>query len=159
MQLEFAYLADHPDLVPTIIRWWDTVWSDQIGAIEQAEKILRDSLNPGELPIHILAYLDGELVGSAALKDQELAKLYPDYHYWLGSVFVHAPHRGHKIASALSDRIVELARERHLPHLYLQTQNLQGGLYAKLGWQPVEEFEYRGQRGLLMLRQLEYDQP
>ncbi len=156
MHLKFSYLADRPELVPTIIDWWTTVWSDQIGSVEQAEKILRDSLSTDALPVHILAWLDDELVGSAALKDQELAKLYPDNRFWLGSVFVAPAHRGNKIATALTNRVVELARERTLPHLYLQTVNLQGGLYAKLGWQAIEEFEYRGQRGLLMLRELDY---
>ncbi len=154
MQLEFSYLADHPTLVPHIVSWWDTVWADQIGSIEQAEKVLRESLSVENFPLHILAFLDGELVGSAALKDQELAKLYPDNHYWLGSVFVDPAHRGQKIATALAERVVELARERQLPHLYLQTRDLAGGLYAKLGWQPVETFEYRDKPGLLMLRQL-----
>lgn len=154
MPLQFEYLADHPDQVPTVIRWWQSVWADRMGATEQAEAILRDSLSHQQLPIHVLAMIDGEAVGTAALKKQELAELYSDCQYWLGSVFVAEAHRGGKIASALSEHIASLARQRRLPHLYLQTMNTSGGLYARLGWQPIEEFEYRGERSLLMCRQL-----
>ena len=154
MALQFEYLVDHPDQVATVICWWQSVWADRMGTTEQAEAILRDSLSKDELPVHVLAMLDGKPVGSAALKNQELAELYPDCKYWLGSVFVDEAYRGGKIASALSEHIADLARQRHLPHLYLQTLNSSGGLYAKLGWQAIEAFEYRGERSLLMCRQL-----
>jgi len=152
MSLEFAYLADHPDQVPTVIAWWQTVWADRMGETAQAEQILRDSLSKGALPVHVLALLDGKPVGTAALKNQELAELYPTYKYWLGSVYVDEAYRGDKIASALTEHIAELAQQRHLPHLYLQTINLGGGLYAELGWQALEEFESHGERSLLMMR-------
>jgi len=155
MAVEFVYLADHPDHVPTVIRWWQTVWADRMGETDQSEKTLLDSLGKNELPIHVLAMVDGEAVGTAALKDQELADLYPDNNYWLGSVFVDEAWRGDKIASALTEHIADLARQRSLPHLYLQTINLSGGLYAKLGWQALEEFESHGERNLLMLRRFD----
>ena len=155
MQLQFEYLIDHPEHVATVIRWWQTVWADRMGSTEESENILRKSLSRDQFPIHVLAMIDGHAVGSAALKKQELADLYPDYHYWLGSVYVDAEYRGARIASALSEHVADMARQHKLPHLYLQTVNTSGGLYAKLGWQPIEEFEYRGERSLLMCRQLE----
>ena len=72
----------------------------------------------------------------------------------LGSVFVDEQHRGNSIASKLSKRIVELAKEKGLPHLYLQTIDLRGGLYAKLGWEPIREFNYKEEQTLLMLKKL-----
>lgn len=153
--MEFVYLADHPDQVPTVIRWWQSVWADRMGEAAQAEKTLLDSLGKKELPIHVLALVDGKAVGTAALKNQELADLYPDNKYWLGSVFVAEAHRGYRVASALSEHIVDLAKQRQLPHLYLQTVNLNGGLYAKLGWQALEQFESHGERSLLMLRKFD----
>lgn len=154
--MEFVYLADHPDQVPTVIRWWQTVWADRMGETEQAEKILLDSLGKSELPVHVLAMIDGKAVGTAALKNQELADLYPNNKYWLGSVFVDEAHRGYRVASALTEHIADLAKQRQLPHLYLQTIKLTGGLYAKLGWQALEEFESHGERSLLMLRKFDH---
>jgi hypothetical protein len=52
-------------------------------------------------------------------------------------------------------QIVSLAKNMGLPHLYLQTSNLSGGLYASLGWQPVERFFYHNEETLLMLNTFE----
>ncbi|MDG1026176.1 MAG: GNAT family N-acetyltransferase [Gammaproteobacteria bacterium] len=154
-KLEFELLADRPEDVPLVIDWWRTIWADRIGEdVEIAREQLRSFLKSSGLPIHILATVDGRPVGSAALKDQELAELFPDYHYWLGSVFVEANSRGEKIASRLSQRVVEMAKLLQLPHLYLQTIDLEGGLYADLGWEAIGEFTYRDERALLMLKRL-----
>jgi len=112
------------------------------------------SLGKTELPIDILAMVDGKAVGSAALKNQELIEVYPQYQSWLGSVFVDEAYRGQNIASQLSLRVVDMARERGLRQLYLQTQNLSGGIYKKLGWQEVERFNYFDEDGLLMVMTL-----
>lgn len=155
LKLEFEYLADRPQDVPLVIDWWRTVWSDRMGSdLELARDQLRSSLSKTELPIHLLATLDGIPVGTVALKQHELADVFPDYHYWLGSVFVEQGVRGTQIATQMSLHIVELARRLNLPHLYLQTISLTGGLYAKLGWEPVMEFTHNEEHALLMLRTL-----
>jgi GNAT superfamily N-acetyltransferase len=98
--------------------------------------------------------LNGIYVGSAALKLQELGDVYPSNKYWLGSVFVMEQYRGSRIASAMTMKIVKIARERNLPHLYLQTINLSGGLYSELGWQVIEQFNYKDEDTLLMMKAL-----
>ena len=153
--MEFEYLADRPQDVSKVIAWWRTEWGSRMGSdIKSLETQLRKSLSKSELPIHIIATIDGNAVGTAALKLQEVAELFPDNQYWLGSVFVDEQHRGNSIASKLSKRIVELAKEKGLPHLYLQTIDLRGGLYAKLGWEPIREFNYKEEQTLLMLKKL-----
>jgi len=154
MSLEFAYLADHPEQVDKVIGWWHSVWSDRMGPIDQATRHLCANLNIDSLPIQILAILDGQPVGTAVLKQQELGDLYPDKQYWMGSVYVDEAHRGANIASRLSQKIIDLAESRGLPHLYLQTINTSGGLYVRLGWEPLELFDYRGERTLIMVRKL-----
>lgn len=154
MDIQFEYLADRPDAVDTVIRWWSTVWADRMGPLDKARQQLVDSLGKANLPVHILATQDGQPIGTAVLKNQELGDLYPDCQFWLGSVYVDEAFRGARLASTLAEYIADLARQRGLPHLYLQTINTSGGLYAKLGWEPVEEFDYRGQRTLLMFRKL-----
>lgn len=115
---------------------------------------LQNSLSKSEYPIHLLATLNNEAIGTAALKLQEAEEIFPDKQYWLGSVFVDEQHRGGQVASALSLKIIELAKSRGLPHLYLQTADLSGGLYAKLGWEPVQEFNDKGAQTLLMVKTL-----
>lgn len=153
--MQFKFLADYPEHVDTVVDWWYTAWADRLG--EDRERVcrqLRESLGRQDLPIHILAMSGSTPLGSAALKLQELGDLFPDKQYWLGSVFVDPAYRGDGIASSLTMKIVELAQERRLPHLYLQTVNLSGGLYTKLGWEAQQQFDYRGEATLLMLRQL-----
>lgn len=155
MNLEFEYLVDRPSDVPLVIDWWRTVWSDRMGDdMALAATQLGSSLSKTTLPIHVMAILDGMPVGTAALKRHELAEIFPDYRYWLGSVFVEEGARDGQIASALSLHIIEIARRMGLPHLYLQTINLSGGLYSKLGWQPVTEFTHMDEHALLMFRRL-----
>jgi N-acetylglutamate synthase-like GNAT family acetyltransferase len=151
--MDFEYLVDRHYDVPKVIAWWRTEWGERMGDdVSSLEDQLSETLSRTELPIHILATIDGEAVGTAALKLQEAAELFPDKQYWLGSVFVDENYRGGQIASQLSLKIVELAKQMALPHLYLQTANLNGGLYAKLGWQAVQEFNFKDEQTLLMLK-------
>ena len=152
MPVQFGYLADQPELVPQIIRWWHTVWTDRMGSdFSSLEQQLADSLSKTEFPIHIIASVDDEPVAVAALKRQELKELFPDKQHWLSSVYVDENWRGRQLGSRIAARAIELAREKGLPHLYLQTQNLSGGLYTKLGWQPIEQLSVRGDPTLLMI--------
>ena len=152
MPVQFGYLADQPELVPQIIRWWHTVWTDRMGSdFSSLEQQLADSLRKTEFPIHIIASVDDEPVAVAALKRQELEELFPDKQHWLSSVYVDENWRGRQLGSRIAARAIELAREKGLPHLYLQTQNLSGGLYTKLGWQPIEQLSVRGDPTLLMI--------
>jgi len=151
--MQFEYLADYPDSVPQIISWWHTIWADRMGSdLAALEQQLLASLSKDQLPLHIVATKAGQPIGTAALKLQELAELFPDKQFWLGSVFVEESHRGSKVASDMTMKIVELAQARELPHLHLQTLDLSGGLYAKLGWEPIEQFTFRGAPTLLMCK-------
>ena len=155
MTIEFEYLADRPESIPQVVDWWFTVWGDYMDASpEKITEHLTASLSKDKLPLYILAINEGEPVGTAALKLHEAEDLYPGHQYWLGSVFVDPDHRGHKVATQLSQRVVEIANIRAIPQLYLQTLKLDGGLYAKLGWKAVERFTNKGAESLLMLKPL-----
>ena len=155
MQLEFEYLADHPSYVLLVITWWQTIWGDRMGTDpKRSIEKLHSTLSKKELPINILAMANGAPIGTAALKSHEVEDLFPDKQYWLGSVFVDAAYRGHGIASALSMKIVQLAEQLEIPHLYLQTLDLEGGLYGKLGWKALQRFDSKGEETLLMIRKL-----
>ena len=118
-----------------------------------------DLLGRDMLPIAVLA-LDGDApVGVAELKEHEMLSLYPDHTPWLGSVFVRPESRGRGIASQLASQIAALAESRGATRIFLQTERLDGGLYARLGWQPVEQVTYRGQQVLLMVKRLQPPDP
>lgn len=156
MSIQFDYLADHPELVPTVVRWWHSVWADRMGDdFESLERQLADSLGKTDYPTHVLALVRDEPVAVAALKLHELEDLFPQNMYWLGSVFVAEAWRGARLGAQITEQIVQLARDRNLPHLYLQTQNLSGGLYARLGWRSLQTLEVEGEETLLMVKNLQ----
>ncbi len=151
MSLQFKTLFQCPEYSRTVVHWWNTVWADRIGPdLEKFERRLLASMSENELPILLIAFENLKPCGTAALKLQELEDYYPNCQYWLGSVFVAEQYRGKGVAAQLSLEVVKLAQQRGLPQLYLQTSAADGGLYSKLGWQPVEHFLDRGQDTLLM---------
>lgn len=46
--------------------------------------------------------------------------------------------------------MVSIAVNLDVHNLYLQTERLNGGLYYRLGWKPVEQVNYRGLDVLVM---------
>lgn len=80
---------------------------------------------------------------------------YPDFEYWLGGVYVPEHYRGRQLASQLANCVAEIAAAQGIAQLYLQTDNLRGGLYAKLGWQAVESVNAHGRDVLVMRRDLD----
>ena len=156
MSLQFVNLADHQEFVPLVIQWWHSVWSDRMGSnFESLEEQLRQSLTEKEFPVHMLATVDDEPVAVAALKLHDLEDLFPEKNYWLGSVFVDENWRGEKLGTKITQCIIDLAERRDLPHLYLQTQNLSGGLYSSLGWEPLQTLTVQGEETLLMIKHLD----
>lgn len=75
-------------------------------------------------------------------------------NFWLGDLFVAPEFRGRGIGSALAMKIVEIAQSRSIPSLHLQTQSLNGGLYAKLGWEKIEQIHHEGYDALVMVKQI-----
>ena len=157
MNLDFVLLSDRPQAVPTVAGWWFDAWGHQEPG-KSPELIARDlaqQLDPRELPIQVLAELDGVAVGVAVLKLHEMEDVFPHRENWLGSVFVAHQARGLGVASALVQQIEDLAACRGVERLHLQTEQLDGGLYAARGWRPWRRLEYRGYQALVMTKRLD----
>lgn len=150
----FAFLADHPELVPTVARWWFDEWPKPGARLEDLVQRLTANLHKDAIPAQIIALDAGRVVGSAVLKQHELAERYPELEHWLGSVYVCETARGKGVASALCARVIDLALAFGLPALHLQTQDTTGGLYARLGWQTITRITSDGRDTLVMKKQL-----
>lgn len=157
MNVSFANLADRPEAVPQICRWWFDEWGHQRpgDSVEDLTSRVRGLLSRDQLPIQIVAILEDAVVGVAALKLHEMFDLYPEKRFWLGGLFVPPEFRARGIASALATKIVEIAECRGVKEIHLQTEDLTGGLYARLGWKAVEQVRYKGYDALVMVKQLE----
>ncbi len=150
-------LAEAPHHVPTIAKWYYEEWGKYTGmTLEEEVTRQKGYLNAGALPMLLVA-LDGErLAGATQLKFYEMPQ-YPDYEHWIGGVYVDAPFRGKGLASRLVQEAYRIAGSYGVPALYLQTQNMTGGLYRKLGWEPIHKTISHGLDTLVMVNRLTAD--
>ena len=54
----------------------------------------------------------------------------------------------------LAEEVIARARKAGIDKLYLQTDNLSGGLYSRLGFKPLYETEFGGHHVLVMVLDL-----
>ncbi len=152
MPLRFAPLSDHPEHVPLIAGWFCEAWGlpEPFPTLQEYEQSLAQSL-PGALPFNLLAFDAESLVAVARLKDTTtLQERFPTFQHWLSAVYVAPYARGRGVASALCRELIAHAVSRGITSLYLTTEALDGGLYARLGWKPVERISLDGIDTLIM---------
>jgi len=101
------------------------------------------------VPLIILAVEGKEILGAAQLKYREM-DIYPEKEHWLGGVYVSKKYRGTKISEKIIRKILSVAAKLDIHMLYLQTENLSGGLYNSLGWKSIEQVNYCGLNVLVM---------
>jgi GNAT superfamily N-acetyltransferase len=154
--MHFQLLADRADAVPTVARWYFDQWGHEVlgNSFETTCERLQGQLNRDRLPLPLLALEGDTVVGVAKLKLHEMVDLYPDRQPWLGGVFVSPESRGKGVASQLALRIAAMATSLGAEQIYLQTTALDGGLYARLGWHPIEQVHHRGLDVLVMEKKL-----
>ena len=149
--MDFTLLVDRPDTIPRIAAWYHDEWGylNPEESTTIVEENLRVYLERDRIPLIVLAVEGDDVAGCAQLKFREM-DIYPEKEHWLGGVYVPAEHRGRGVASALVREAIGRARSLGVERLHLQTEAHDGGLYARLGWVPVERVTYRGVDVLVM---------
>ncbi len=143
--MKFIFLADRPEAARTIAKWYNVQWG-HLSPDNSEDKIFERislAIHRDKIPLMVLALDGDEIMGCAELKFREMI-LYPQFEHWLGGVYVVPKYRGHGVASKVATRIYELAESFGVKKIYLQTEQLNGGLYAKLGWQKPWQVNNRG---------------
>ncbi|MCO7485603.1 GNAT family N-acetyltransferase [Stenotrophomonas maltophilia] len=152
--MEFRVLPADAAERQQLAQWYHAQWGRDAGlTLEQELQRLDPPQDAEGFPHLIAAFEDGQVVGAVQLKRREM-QTFPQYEYWLGSVFVADSHRGRGLASGLVEQAAAQAARMGVSDLYLQTEALDGGLYARLGWKPVQEADNRSYRVLVMVRRL-----
>lgn len=154
-KITYQNLSERKDLLPELADWYFNEWGYEVPnrTLEVEEKDLRESLENDELPIIIIATNQETLLGAGQIKRQEMS-IYPEKEYWLGGVFVRKETRGQGIARQLIEKLIEIAIAKKMDTLYLQTEALDGGLYARLGWKGIERVNYHDTEVLVMGRKV-----
>src|ERR1041384_6254418 len=98
--MEFEFLADHPDAVPLVARWYFDQWGHRMAgnSYEKTCERIRGKLNRLRPPLHVVAVEAGAILAVAQIKLREM-DIYPDKEHWLGGVFVSPDFRGKGIAT------------------------------------------------------------
>ena len=138
--MTYELLANRPAAIPVVAEWLNSEWGnpEKGHTLAGACRHLRERMSTDRLPLHLLAIDEDrdEIVGFAAIKFHEMPE-FEDREHWLGSVYVDAHRRGEGIATGLVQNIMTRAKDHGVTRLSLQTEQEDGGLYARLGWRPV----------------------
>ncbi len=150
------YLFNHQRFVPVLTQQMYEHWRDLLQVTgrsrEDFVKSIRDRCRTDSLPLALVAFNGDEVLGTVALKPQDL-DIRPQLTPWLGGLFVMPEFRGRGIGSLLIINIVEEARRLRLPRLYLWTPSAES-LYARHGWSLLERTAYHHYTISIMDRQL-----
>jgi N-acetylglutamate synthase-like GNAT family acetyltransferase len=152
IDLKINYLADHMHVLPQLAAWQQEQWgylNPQNTVAKRAEKLKRRS-KKGAIPTTFVGLVEGKLVGSASLVENDLPSrrdLYP----WLASVYVVPSWRRKGIGKQLVERVIEETEALGHSHLYLITPD-QESFYRRMGWCLMDRFPHRGEQVALMER-------
>lgn len=137
--MQFHALSEHPEWMPLLARWYFDTWGRHVPGhtLADEQQRLEVFLQADELPLLLVAVDNDVPVGAAQLKFHERTER-PERLHWLGGVYVAPSHRGTGLAATLIDALVVRGTPLGVRDLYLQTEVDDGGLYARLGWQPLE---------------------
>lgn len=153
--MKFEFLADRPEAVNLVAGWYFGEWGrfSQNSSVERVAKKISQSMNKTTPPLLLLVTDRDAIVGAVELKYREM-DIYPDKEHWLGGLFVKPEYRNLGLGEQLVEQVVRLAESFNIQQLYLQTERLDGGLYARLGWQALEQVCNKGIKVLVMERRI-----
>lgn len=144
-------LAHHRSSIPIIARWHFEQWGPLTGFATLAEYVafLESSTRSEELPTVLVAFLEGEGVGSGSLLACDMT-IRPQLTPWLAQLFVLPSYRGHGIGTALVQAVAGEAHRRGYSRLYLYTSGELPRYYGHLGWTICERVQYLGKERMVM---------
>ncbi len=150
------YLANHTRFVPVLTDYMYAHWRSLLEAVGKSRDdfalSMQDHCRIGSLPLALVAFQDDQVLGTIALKPQDL-DIRPDLTPWLGGLFILAEYRRRGIGSLLITRMVAEAEKLGLPCLYLWTPSAES-LYVRHGWKLLERVPYYEYTISIMFRSL-----
>ena len=150
-KLRLQFLDENREFLPTLAKWYFEEWGheDKTRTIEIETEDLYKALNRNNIPLTVTAIIGEELVGAGQLKWKEMS-IYPEKNYWLGGILVRPESRNHGVARRIIEKLTNIASSLSIQKLYLQTEQLDGGLYARMGWNKIDRIVYQGTNILVM---------
>lgn len=128
------FLADYPDTIPTLVKWFRAQWPDYYAAMSDEEmgKDFLEDASRDRLPIRLIAFESNELVGTIILRENGTETL-PEFQPELGGLYVVESHRGHGIATELVRAGMNVALDQGYETVFATTVAA-AGILERLGW-------------------------
>src|SRR4030067_756567 len=144
--LQIVYLADHAEVIPTLAEWFRSEWPDYYAerSLVNLGEDFHTELNRDNLPIRLIAFLDGELVGTIVLRELAL-ETQPEYRPGLGGLYVVKTHRKFGIGTDLVRAGMTLAQGLGYQTVYTTT-NTAGGILERLRWERMGSVQHHGEQ-------------
>jgi len=147
--ISIRFLADYPDTISTLVKWFRAQWPDYHAAMsdEEMEQDFLEDASRDRLPIRLIAFESNELAGTIILRENGRDML-PEFQPELGGLYVAEPHRGHGIATELIRAGMQVAREQGYEAVFATTIAA-AGILERLGWEFLQTVMYQdGPTGL-----------
>ena len=143
-KLRIEYLSDHREVLPIIKHWFETEWASYYGCGGRgdAQRDLAAYANGTKLPVGVVAFLDNEVCGVAALKSESITT-HSHLSPWVAATMVNPAHRGRGIGTELVRALEAEAKQRGYSSIYCGTSTA-SHLLERRGWQMMEQVEYDG---------------
>jgi GNAT superfamily N-acetyltransferase len=143
--LQISYLADHPEVIPTLQEWFETEWAAYYGPGGPgcARHDLVTYAARDQLPVGLIASIDGQLCGIAALKADSLST-HTHLGPWVAAGLVAPAYRRRGIGARLIARLEDVARHLGYLTIYAGTSTATS-LLERCGWQFMERIRYDGE--------------
>ncbi len=135
--IAIAFLADHPETIPTLAKWFRAQWPAYYADWTQAEleqDFLEDT-SRDRLPSRLVAFESNELAGTIILREQ--TNTAPEFQPEVGGLYVVESHRGHGIGTELVRAGMKLASDLGIETIYATTVSAVG-ILDRLGWEFVK---------------------
>jgi len=138
MKPRVEWLADHPDLVDTVIGWHWREWSHgEPGASLDAWRArLVTRANRDQVPFTLVAFVDDEPVGCVSVCHDDVDARYSLEGPWISGMFVVGPARDQGVGRLLVRAAEDRARACGAVQLWLWTSEA-AAFYARCDWETV----------------------
>jgi N-acetylglutamate synthase-like GNAT family acetyltransferase len=138
-------LADHLEVLPTLKGWFEAEWESYYGpgGPGDAQTDLLAYTNRSQLPVGVVAFLDNELCGVAALKAESIAT-HSHLAPWASAGLVSPVYRRRGIGAELVRALEAVARSLGYARIYCGTSTATQLLESR-GWEFIERVEHGGE--------------
>jgi GNAT superfamily N-acetyltransferase len=138
-------MTRHRERLPLVAGWFMAEWPAWYGAGGAGDvhaDLAAFSASESALPVGLLAFIDGQAVGTGALKRESIAS-HAHLSPWAAAGFVLPHWRRRGIGAVLLQALQDQARAMGHPRVYCATST-SVRLLERCGWEPLETVLHEG---------------